>query len=143
MSESARQRISEKQILRIIDANINRLREALRVIEEYYRFVRAEGPVSASLKRTRHSIEGIVAVFGAKRLLASRDVTSDPFSAAKGPKEPPRLDTTGILKANFKRGQEAARVIEEFAKASARPDQARRAKTIRFSLYALEKDFPG
>jgi thiamine-phosphate pyrophosphorylase len=141
MTARAEKTITGKQVLRIIDANLNRLREALRVIEEYYRFASADKRLAASLKRMRHSLEGVEAAFGAQALLASRDVASDPFANVNRPEELTRTSGMEVLRANFKRGQEAARVIEEFAKVSAAPALSEKAKAVRFSLYTLEKEF--
>jgi thiamine-phosphate pyrophosphorylase len=46
-----------------------------------------------------------------------------------------------VLSGNFKRAQEAARVIEEYAKISPAAHVSEKAKTIRFSLYDLEKRY--
>ena len=42
--------------LRIIDANLNRAREALRVMEEYARFGLEDPSLSAAIKETRHEL---------------------------------------------------------------------------------------
>lgn len=143
MPARARKRISDKQVLRIIDANLNRLREALRVIEEYFRFMAADKGRAAALKSMRHSLDDIEAAMGRGRLLASRDVAADPFANVNRPEELRRDGAADVLRANFKRGQEAARVIEEFAKVSAALPISQTAKTVRFSLYALEKKQSG
>jgi thiamine-phosphate pyrophosphorylase len=41
-------------VLRILDANANRAREALRVIEDYARFALDDERVCGSLKQLRH-----------------------------------------------------------------------------------------
>jgi hypothetical protein len=140
MSARSGKAVSEKQVLRIIDANINRLREALRVIEEYFRFLSGDKRRAVALKKMRHSVEAIEAGIGARQLLASRDVARDPFANSNRPEELFRANARDVLAASFKRGQEAARVIEEFAKIVAAPPVSEQAKTVRFSLYSLEKD---
>jgi len=140
MTPRAHKNISSTQILRIIDANLNRLREALRVIEEYFRFLTADKRRASALKLMRHSLNGIEATLGGVALVASRDVATDPFAYANRPEELSRSCARDVLRANFKRGQEAARVIEEFAKISAVPPVSQKAKTVRFSLYVLEKE---
>jgi thiamine-phosphate pyrophosphorylase len=143
MPARARKRISNKQVLRIIDANLNRLREALRVIEEYFRFMSGDKGRAAALKSIRHSLDDMDAAIGRGRLLSSRDVDSDPFANVNRPEELRRNGVADVLRANFKRGQEAARVIEEFAKISDAPSISQKAKTARFSLYAFEKKLSG
>jgi thiamine-phosphate pyrophosphorylase len=46
-----------------------------------------------------------------------------------------------VLGGNFKRAQEAARVIEEYAKISPAVHLSEKAKAVRFTLYDLEKRF--
>ena len=127
-------------VLRIIDVNLNRLREALRVIEEYFRFLSHNAPVAGDLKILRHSLERIETDFGADSLIASRDTKTDPFASVNRPEELVRSTPREVLGANFKRSQEAARVIEEYAKISGQPHASDAAKSLRFRLYDLEKD---
>jgi ThiD2 family len=128
------------KIIRIVDVNLNRLREALRVIEEYFRFLSLDEPVASSLKLLRHSLERVEADFGADRLVASRDTETDPFASVNKPEEMTRTTPRQLLLANFKRSQEAARVIEEYAKLSRHPAASGTAKALRFGLYKFEKD---
>jgi hypothetical protein len=128
------------KVLRIIDVNLNRLREALRVIEEYFRFFSLDEPFASSVKLLRHSLETIEADFGADRLIASRDTSSDPFASVNKPEEMARSTPRQLLAANFKRSQEAARVIEEYAKLGGHGAASGTAKALRFSLYTFEKD---
>ena len=69
-----------KAVFRVLDVNLNRLREALRVIEEYFRFIALDGPIAAQLKRFRHFARGNRTGRGAVYLLESRDTHSDPFA---------------------------------------------------------------
>jgi len=126
-------------IYRIIDANLNRLREALRVIEEYFRFIQTNESIAVDLKLLRHSIEELDTGFTREHLLASRDTETDPFAYTTREEELSRRGVTDILTAGFKRSQEAARVLEEYSKVSDKPLLSDRAKQIRFSLYRLEK----
>jgi len=131
---------NQKAVYRILDANLNRLREALRVIEEYFRFMIAGEAVAVQLKQMRHSLEEIETGLGPARLLAARDTQTDPFANVNRPEELGRAGAGQIICANFKRGQEAARVIEEYSKVTDAAFVSEKAKTIRFSLYALEKE---
>jgi hypothetical protein len=129
----------KKSVLRIIDANLNRLREALRVIEEYFRFIAGNEALSISLKGLRHSLEVLEKGFEPLELVASRDVASDPFANENRKEEMGRVDAKDVLVASFKRSQEAARVIEEYAKICCSAAFSGKAKTLRFSLYSLEQ----
>ena len=126
-------------VLRIIDANLNRLREALRVIEEYFRFINGNEDVSIQLKLIRHSLEELDKEFDLENLLKSRDTDTDPFAEKNRKEELYRTDIISILTANFKRSQEAARVLEEYSKITNMSQLSEKAKSIRFTLYALEK----
>jgi thiamine-phosphate pyrophosphorylase len=126
-------------IFRVLDANLNRLREALRVIEEYFRFIASQPPVAEQLKKLRHDLEELEQGFGPQRLLAGRDTDSDPFANLNRPEEMDRATICGVVAANFKRAQEAARVIEEYSKITDVPFLSEKAKTMRFSLYTVEK----
>jgi len=129
-----------QQIFRILDANFNRLREALRVVEEYYRFIREDEDACVKLKAMRHSLADMEKSVGQASLLDGRDTGSDCFASASRPEEMDRANAESILRANFKRAQEACRVIEEYSKLFAETETAsRQAKETRFSLYAMEK----
>jgi thiamine-phosphate pyrophosphorylase len=130
-------------IFRIIDANLNRLREALRVIEEYYRFIDDRPVVCIKLKKVRHSLIEVENAVGKERLLAGRDTTTDCFAGRNRPEECERDGIGSVLSANFKRGQEASRVLEEYAKIEGGTLLSARAKAARFVLYTLEKELSG
>ncbi len=131
--------VNSEAVLRIIDANLNRLREALRVIEEYFRFARTDEDCAKELKLLRHSLEELDTSFDLKSLLQSRNTTTDPFAGKNRAEELSRIDFDSVLAANFKRSQEAARVLEEYSKITETPGLSEKAKHIRFALYALEK----
>lgn len=126
-------------VFRIIDANCNRLREALRVIEEYFRFIASDEKISIQLKQLRHSLEKIDNSLDFLSLLKSRDTETDPFACIVSKEETNRTTLQDLLAANFKRAQEAARVLEEYSKIIDAVQLCEQAKQIRFSLYAIEK----
>jgi hypothetical protein len=126
-------------VLRVIDANLNRLREALRVIEEHVRFIDVQPEMALELKNLRHACRSVEQSFDRSQLLAQRDTESDPFNEGTRADEMNRRSAGDVLTANFKRAQEAARVIEEYAKAVPAPTAAEGAKSVRFRLYAIEK----
>jgi len=130
-------------IYRIIDANLNRLREALRVIEEYYRFIDNRPVVCIRLKKVRHSLIEAENAVGKVRLLAGRNTVTDCFAGRNRPEELERDGIGAVLSANFKRGQEASRVLEEYAKIEGGALLCARAKAARFALYRLEKELSG
>jgi thiamine-phosphate pyrophosphorylase len=122
-----------------LDVNFNRLREALRVIEEFFRFILEEEESCVALKKMRHSLTGMEKRIGYDLLLKSRDTAGDCFASQTRPEEMNRIERSDVLSANFKRAQEAGRVIEEYSKLSGAEDVSHSAKEIRFSLYSLQK----
>lgn len=127
-------------ILRIIDANLNRLREGLRVIEETVRFVYDDKDATLVIKEARHALEGFIEMLpgGATALLKARNSSDDVGADLNTDSEMTRLNHEAILTANFKRAQESARVLEEYGKICV-SDKAAEIKKIRFMLYSLEK----
>ncbi|MFW5813198.1 MAG: thiamine-phosphate pyrophosphorylase [Fibrobacterota bacterium] len=123
----------------MLDANLNRLREALRVVEEYFRFIKEDEKASIELKQMRHLLVEMGQCLGPSKLLRNRDTENDCFASVNRPEEMARAAQGDILAANFKRAQEASRVIEEYSKLSSSPEVSEKAKKIRFSLYAFEK----
>lgn len=123
----------------MLDANCNRIREALRVIEEYFRFITENEYAAKECKKLRHELAAIEGALNHEVLLKYRDADNDCFADRIQPEEMQREKQSSLLTANFKRAQEAARVIEEFAKISPTQDLSEKAKKVRFTLYRLEK----
>ena len=129
----------EALVYRIIDANCNRVREALRVIEEYFRFKPERASMALEVKTIRNRIKIIYSGSNPSKLLYYRDTKTDPFSNDTIEQELKRDGVCGVLTANFKRAQEACRVLEEYLKISSYSQYCVEAKQVRFSLYELEK----
>ena len=118
--------------LRLIDANLNRLREGIRVVEDIFRYVYNDKQMALKLKELRHlsRLENYI------ELLETRDVKNDVLrSSIKS--EQNRSNLYSILIANFKRAQESSRVLEEFTKLTSIED-SENFKYIRYELYNLE-----
>jgi thiamine-phosphate pyrophosphorylase len=125
-------------IYRVLDANLNRAREGLRVIEEYVRFVRDDGRGAAILKRWRHELRRIVDRLDPERLLSARSAAGDVGKDLVSPSNSAKQDPASIATASFKRLQESLRVIEEYS-AAVDPVVNRSAGTMRFEVYEFEK----
>ena len=121
------------ETFRILDANLNRLREGIRVVEDIYRYLYNDKEKSTKLKSLRHRCR----IKDDKTLLQSRDIKND-VSKQTTISESSRDNITSILTANFKRAQESSRVIEEILKLNY-PSEADNFKHIRYELYDLEK----
>ena len=122
-----------KENLRLLDANLNRLREGIRVVEDIYRYIFNDKQTATQLKNIRHRSR--IDIYN--ELLDSRDIRNDVLKSSTT-SEQNRNDLNSILIANFKRAQESARVLEEFGKLIGK-DISENFKTIRYELYHLEK----
>ena len=124
--------LMNESYLRLVDANLNRLREGIRVVEDIFRYVYNDKQTAIKLKELRHlsRLENYI------ELLETRDVKNDVLrSSIKS--EQNRTDLYSILIANFKRAQESSRVLEEFTKLISIKD-SENFKYIRYELYNLE-----
>ncbi len=132
--------LNSKLLCQILDANINRAREGLRVVEEIFRFVRKNKAVTAQLKALRHGLEGIMAEAEVDRrwLIECRDSRQDPGRLMHGAKEFSRASLRDIFHANTHRVGEAMRVLEEFSKLFDKRASLR-FKALRFRFYDVEK----
>lgn len=122
----------DKNNLRLIDANLNRLREGIRVVEDIFRYVYNDKKTSSKLKSLRHlsRLDNYI------QLLETRDIENDVLrESIKSEQNRSNLDS--ILIANFKRAQESSRVLEEFCKLIS-IEASENFKYIRYELYNLE-----
>ncbi len=122
----------EQNNLRLIDANLNRLREGIRVVEDIFRYVYNDKETSSKLKTLRH----LSRLENYTELLETRDIQNDVLRESIK-SEQNRNDLFSILIANFKRAQESSRVLEEFCKLISIKD-SENFKYIRYELYNLE-----
>ena len=125
-------------LLRMLDANVNRAREALRVVEDYARFALDDGALSMRLKELRHALASALGPHLAGAIL-HRDTPGDVGTANKTESEQSRTDLAAVVTAAGKRLGEALRVLEEVLKTQ-RPRDAASVEAIRYRWYALEKD---
>ena len=126
--------------MRLIDANLDRLGEGLRVLEDVARFLLDDAELSKQLKTLRHELlEGVYPL--KQRLIAARKVSEDVGAFVELPREAKREDLPDLVIANSRRAQESLRVLEECAKLSDSPLTLESAKfeKARFSLYELEQ----
>ena len=132
----------DRTLLRILDANLNRAREGLRVCEDVARLGYDDAGLTARLKRVRHGTTAAarrLPVAWRALLMArgsDRDVgrrTGHLVSHRGG-----SLQTLFIV--NMQRAKEAMRVLEESCRIIA-PIVAQDFARLRFRLYALEKRF--
>jgi thiamine-phosphate pyrophosphorylase len=128
--------------LRIIDANINRLGEGLRVLEEFARMTLNDAVLTQKLKDIRHKTV-IVNQELQKQLLGARDAGGDIGSNLDVKGETKGKNIVGIITANAKRAQESLRVLEELAKVPELILNTENYRKARFELYTIEKELTG
>lgn len=127
-------------MLRLIDANLDRLGEGLRVLEDVARFLLDDAALSKQLKALRHQLgEGIHPL--EQQLLTARKVKEDVGAFVKLPGEVRHKDLPALVTANARRAQESLRVLEEFARLPDTPVGLKPAKFehLRFEIYELEQ----
>ena len=72
-----------RAVYRIIDANFNRAREALRVIEDFCRFSLSSAPLTTYAKQLRHELSAAIGKLDAAQLIAARDTPGDVVRAQR------------------------------------------------------------
>jgi len=138
------------QPLRIIDANINRASEGVRLLEDVARFILNDAGLSQQFKAIRHDLAEETKLLGLK-LLSQRDSGHDvghPHPIPLPSRErgmdmeaSSQQDLPGVITANAKRVEESLRVIEELAKLPEITPMLDSGKfeQLRFTLYTSEQ----
>ena len=130
---------AKKSVDRIIDANINRLKEGLRVCEEITRFALDSRQLTAKFKTMRHEVDSL-----SRRIPGC---LSDLLKARKSPadigkniyiNELKRNSLQDIFFANAQRVKESIRVLEEFMKLKNKL-LAIKFKQLRYAVYEIER----
>lgn len=129
--------------MRMIDANANRSREALRVMEDVARFILDRADLCEQLKGLRHDLRRVLEEAGADPLIlvAWRNTPEDVGVSIKAVTEGERADIRSVAVAAGKRAGEALRALEECLKVTANggPATWARCEQVRYRLYELEK----
>jgi thiamine-phosphate pyrophosphorylase len=119
-------------LFRTIDANINRYKEGIRVVEDILRY-EFNSPLSKKLKTLRH-----IQIPEYEKYVQFRDSINDILKPSTK-SEQTRNSIKDIIVSNLKRAQESARVLEESFKLF---DiiTSEKFKSARYELYNLEKE---
>jgi len=128
----------KRDVARIIDANFNRARETLRVMEDYARFVLDDPAGCDALKRFRHDLVSSIRRLPADDLLTARDTPGDVGTEITTETENKRQDTKAVFVAAAKRLPEALRTIEEYGK-TVDGRVASEIEALRYRAYDLEQ----
>jgi thiamine-phosphate pyrophosphorylase len=122
-----------QSVLRLLDANLDRAREGLRVIEDWCRFGLDRADLVARLKDLRQRL----GLLHHERYKQARHTAGDVAAGMSHPAQAQRQHPAAVVAANCGRVQEALRVLEEFGRGED-PALAAEAAAIRYALYDLE-----
>jgi len=119
-------------LLRTIDANINRFKEGIRVVEDILRY-EYDSSLAKELKDIRH-----ITLPDYEKFIKYRNSKNDILKPSTK-SEQIRTSIKDIIVSNLKRAQESARVLEESFKLY---DIiiSEKFKDARYKLYSLEKE---
>jgi thiamine-phosphate pyrophosphorylase len=123
---------------RLLDAAANRAREALRVIEDYCRFVLDDAFLTRQLKELRHELAAALGPIAPELSLAARETLRDVGTEISTAREQERTSPTQVVQVNCKRLQEALRSLEEFGKLRG-PELGQAVERLRYRSYTLER----
>lgn len=129
----------DKGVYRIIDANLNRVMEGIRVCEDIIRFSSDNEQLTSRLKNLRHDIFNSVKELRneyLEELISSRDLNDVGMKSTDSEKT--RENLIDLFMANTQRGKESLRVLEEVLKLFDR-ELSQNFKKFRFKLYEIEK----
>ena len=128
------------EIYRIIDANLNRSREGLRVCEDIARFALDSKSITAELKKVRHGISDIAKSSAKefKGLSEARNSEGDVLRRSRFESEMKRRGLPDIFAANIERVKESLRVLEEIFKLVDIKSSSKFC-SLRFRVYGIEK----
>ncbi len=124
-----------KAVCRILDANLDRAREGLRIIEEWCRLGLNNQPLAEECKQIRQELGS----WHSWELRQARDTPGDVGTELSHPQEEERESIEQLLQANLCRAQEALRVLEEYSKLY-NSEMATACKQMRYRVYTIESN---
>jgi thiamine-phosphate pyrophosphorylase len=125
--------MSNIPLYRILDANLDRAREGLRVIEEWCRFGLNNAELAGLCKQLRQELGS----WHRNDFRLARDTPADIGTEITHSHEESRADIAAVLQANLSRVQEALRVLEEYGKVYSSA-MGLACKHMRYQVYTLE-----
>ncbi len=135
MHNSNSTNIEDLRVYQIIDANLDRAREGLRVLEDWARFGIGENDLVTKIKNYRQ-------ILGKNHLAIykqSRNHIEDQCKGLTHQEQSKRRTPEQIISSNAGRVQEALRVIEEYSRLH-NHELSKIASEIRYEIYTLEID---
>jgi thiamine-phosphate pyrophosphorylase len=122
-------------VWRILDANLDRAREGLRIIEEWCRFALNDTAMANECKQMRQEL----GLWHTPEIRSARDTAGDVGTELTHPHEEQRTGIEQLLQANLCRVQEALRVLEEYGKLHS-ASMSSGCKQMRYRVYTLESN---
>lgn len=123
----------QQAVYRILDANLDRAREGLRIIEEWCRFGLNNSSLAEECKKMRQEL----ALLHSWEIRQARNTPADVGTELSHPQEEKRDSIESLLQANLARVQEALRVLEEYGKLYSL-EMGGICKNLRYRVYTLE-----
>lgn len=124
--------------LRIIDVNLDRTGEGLRLLEDIARFQLDDAGLTRQLKDMRHELTAISPSLG-RQLLEARHADADIGRDMQAGGQAGHRDLEAAISANARRVQQSLRVLEELARMPDIDLETERFKQARFALYTIER----
>ncbi len=125
--------IEDLRIAQIIDANLDRAREGIRVLEDWARFALGRKDLVIIFKDCRQNL----GKHHLKIYKESRNFITDKCTGLSHPEQVKRNNVSSIICSNAARVQEALRVIEEFSR-DHNQNLCKISSEIRYKIYNLE-----
>ncbi len=131
-----------REIYRILDANFNRAREALRVAEDCGRLALNDPAITAFAKNLRSDLVEVLRTMPSDQFITSRDTPGDIGTEITSPTEQRRDNLEDVATAACKRLSDALRSIEEYVKVI-EPSVTLKIERMRYNAYTLEQRLIG
>lgn len=128
----------ESAVRRILDANLDRAREGLRIVEDWCRFGINRSDLTEQCKVMRQEL----AAWHTPELRIARDTPGDLGTQLSHPNEEKRTDINHVLQANLCRIEEALRVLEEYGKVY-KVGMGEAFKQMRYQVYTIDSALMG
>jgi len=138
---SAKRPQHDRKLFRILDANLNRAKEGLRVCEDLCRYVWDQKTFTRTFKNIRHELTQIMSGLNTFKVLEARHIQGD-VGRATIVSESKRVNMNALFAANSQRVKESLRVLEEVTKLIDAGISSK-LKVLRYKVYALEQKVIG
>lgn len=125
------------KILSLVDANFNRCKEGLRVVEDIFRFTARDDNLRSQARKYRHAMVKLVEPSLVEEAALRRNSKKD-LGRKVDSLENKRKNVWEILYKNLQRAKESLRVLEEFSKLIDKKNTSK-IKNLRYQIYDFEK----